>query len=57
MFYMPSKFLVINIFSNLPLQTHKDFFKRRKKQRGWGGEQPEMVPNKYFPLPITVSKF
>jgi hypothetical protein len=54
---MPSKFLVINIFSNLPLQTHKDFFKRRKKQRGWGGEQPEMVPNKYFPLPITVSKF
>jgi hypothetical protein len=55
---MRSKFLVINLFSNLPLQTYRDFFKRKekKKQRGRGGEQPEIVTNKYFPMPITLSK-
>jgi len=49
---------VINLFSNLPLQTYRDFFKRKekKKQRGRGGEQPEIVTNKYFPMPITLSK-
>jgi len=57
---LPGKFLAINIFSDLPLQTYKYFFKIiiiKKKQRGRGGEQPEIVPNKYFPLPITLSKF
>jgi hypothetical protein len=28
---MPGKFLIINLFSTLPLQTHRDFFKRKKK--------------------------
>jgi len=53
---MPGKFLIINLFSTLPLQTHRDFFKRKKKQRGRGGEQQEIVTNKYFPVPITLSK-
>jgi hypothetical protein len=35
---MPGKFLIINLFSTLPLQTHRDFFKRKKKNRE-GGEE------------------
>jgi hypothetical protein len=33
---MPSKSLVINIFSNLPLQTGNAFFYKKKKR---GGEE------------------
>jgi hypothetical protein len=36
---MRSKFLVINLFSNLPLQTYRDFFKRKEKKNREGGEE------------------